>query len=135
VTGEPKGYRNNNPWNIRVNPNFSWVGQVGADADGFVIFDSAENGMRAAHKLLRNYQRLHNIRTVAGIINRASPPSENNTDAYILAVSHRTGYATNVTLDLENNAVRAKLLHAIFIHENGYPKFAEGEIFNAGALV
>lgn len=49
--GDPNAlnYRNNNPGNLRSpNGNSSfWQGQTGVDGQGFAIFDSFANGMRA----------------------------------------------------------------------------------------
>jgi hypothetical protein len=48
-----RSYRNNNPGNIRGS-GVQWQGEVGRDAQGFVIFDTYENGRRALMILLRN---------------------------------------------------------------------------------
>lgn len=51
--GTPLSVRANNPGAIRFDPRNKWQGQVG-NANGFVVFDSPENGQRAHEKLITN---------------------------------------------------------------------------------
>ena len=51
----PRGYRNNNPLNIR-NSNEKWAGEIRPSQDpAFKQFKSMGYGFRAALKLIRNY--------------------------------------------------------------------------------
>src|SRR5262245_28843201 len=55
---QPRGIRNNNPGNIRLNKNNDWTGKVPADknTDGsFEQFTDYKYGVRALIILLRNY--------------------------------------------------------------------------------
>jgi hypothetical protein len=79
-------FRNNNPGNIRNNPNFKWVGQIGIDYRGFVIFDTLENGTRALMRLLNTYVNTSRD-TIGEIIYSYCPPTECNTELYIQQVS------------------------------------------------
>lgn len=74
--------RNNNPLNIRYNPNNDWVGQVG-QSGGFAEFDTPVNGFRAAAKLIQTYREQYGLNSIDAIVNRWAPPSENHTEAYI----------------------------------------------------
>ena len=42
--------------------------------------------------MLRSYYNTHNLKTIQAIIKRWAPPSENDTDAYISAVSRLTAF-------------------------------------------
>lgn len=80
----PRGYRNNNPLNIRYNKNNNWQGKIQANTDGaFEQFLTMPYGYRAALYLLRKYIKDYGCNNVGAIINKWAPPSENNTQAYI----------------------------------------------------
>lgn len=90
----------NNPLNIRYNPANNWVGQTG-EYKGFCVFKSESYGIRAAYKLLFNcIKNGHN--TLADIIERWAPPTENDTKKYLRFVcedviidpSEPLGYST-----------------------------------------
>lgn len=82
---ETRGFRNNNPGNLRY--GVPWVGVVGQDADGYAIFDKLEHGIRAMGvDLLTKIGR--GVNTLAAIITVYAPPSDNNPTAeYIDRVS------------------------------------------------
>ena len=80
----PRGLRNNNPLNIRWTPGTRpWQGQKSHDGR-FAIFETMEDGYRAAFRVLDSYNKKHNIYSVREIIYRWAPPQDhNNTRAYI----------------------------------------------------
>ena len=87
-----RGIRNNNPLNIRRVAGTTWKGQRAEQTDReFVQFDSLEWGIRAAFCLLRTYERKYHLNSIAGIIMRWAPPSENQTGQYIRNVCRWTG--------------------------------------------
>lgn len=114
---DPKGIRNNNPGNIRDSDD-DWQGKVGVDDDGFVIFDTPDNGSRALSKVLDTYQSKHGLNTVSGIIGRWAPPTENDTGAYVKRVSDALGVGPDDELDLSGDR-KAALMREIIAHENG----------------
>lgn len=114
--------RLNNPLGIRKTPQ-EWLGEVESSDPDYEAFGSAEDGIRAGARLLRNYWRLHSLNTVRGIITRWAPPSENPTDAYIRNVSTWTGFAPDQRLDMESDEVIAELVAAIIRQENGFQPF------------
>lgn len=128
----PRGIRNNNPGNIRHGD--SWRGMAANQPDpAFVTFVAPEYGIRAMGKVLVNYERLHGLNTVAGIIDRWAPPTENNTHAYQLNVAERLGVGINDPIDVK--AKLPQLVPAIIQHENGLQPYMPATI-NAGlALV
>lgn len=104
----PLGIRNNNPGNIR------------ASATSFKKFETPEEGLTAAAKNLIAYKDKYGIDTVDGIINRWAPPSDNNnTSAYVAAVSQKLGVDPKQKLDVKNPQVLSQLVSAITQHENG----------------
>lgn len=103
--GTPLGIRSNNPGNLRPG---------GVEA----VYPTQQAGLDAEQAQLRRYGA-RGINTVSSIISTWAPPSENNTPAYITAVSRATGYNTNQQLDLNDPQVVARLSNAINAHENG----------------
>lgn len=91
----------NNPLNIRYNRRNDWNGQVG-EKNGFVIFDSNRNGIRAGFVLLHTYWTKRNCRTLWDIIHRFAPPSENDTLRYVDYIRERflLHYGTNFPYDM-----------------------------------
>jgi len=102
--------RNNNPGNIR------YAGQnsaVGADARGFAIFPNLATGIREANRQLDLYAS-RGVNTIADIVSKWAPRSENDTASYIAAVAKQLGKGAN---DQLTAADRQRLLQAIFNQE------------------
>lgn len=97
----------NNPGNIR------------APGGGFMSYPTPEAGMSAIDQNLRAYGAQHGINTLAGVISRWSPPTENPTQQLIAAAARRTGYAPDEPIDLGDPAVRDRLRTAIVTQEQG----------------
>ena len=92
-----RGLKNCNPGNIRRSRG-RYKGEVVPSRDpAFKQFESLAWGYRAIFVLLHTYRTRHGLRTIAEMIARWAPPSENRTDAYIRAVSDRTGPSTRAT--------------------------------------
>lgn len=108
------GLRNNNPGNIR--PGDDWQGMTG-EADGFVVFQDIDWGLRALATDITNKIR-KGYNTVTTLISRYAPPSENDTQAYINAVAGETGLDPNEPIDLSQEVLH-DLMRAIIDHENG----------------
>ena len=118
----PRGIRNNNPLNIRRTAD-NWQGLTPVQTDpAFFQFQSPEYGWRAAFRLLtRTYYCKYGLDTIRKIITRWAPPTENNTAAYISAVSRTTGLAPDATLGppTAHPARWMMLAAAMAIQENG----------------
>jgi len=88
-----RSYRNNNPGNLR------FAGQPGAssDPDGFAVFGSYSQGLQALKNQIsldvsrRSDVNGRPISTLSDLLSSWAPPSENDTTAYIAAVSATTG--------------------------------------------
>lgn len=124
LTNKPRGIRNNNPLNIRDNPNNKWDGLIGVDEKGFCKFVTPEHGYRAAAKTLMSYKR-RNIVTLRDIIYTWTPPNgmDNNGDAYtnptlkyLEGVSEKTGINAGEAVEEQ---FYPQLFAAMTIHENG----------------
>ena len=124
---KPLGVRNNNPGNLR------YVGQPNAhaDANGFAVFDTMQDGTNALKaQIALDGSRGQN--TISSLITHyegatnpndtgAGNPDHNNVAAYIAAVANQTGYGANQPLDMSNPNVQAALANAIAAHEGNGP--------------
>ena len=115
----PRGLRNNNPGNIE-DGSFARAQPGYKGSDGrFAIFATPEAGVNAQSNLLGSYGA-KGINTLSGIINRWAPAADNNnTQAYIGAVSKMTGLDPNQPLDMSDPNLRMKIASAIGKYENG----------------
>lgn len=126
-----KGYRNNNAGNIRYNSANDWMGQVGDDGAGFVVFSDPVYGYRALAKLLTNYYA-KGLQTIRQIINRYAPPVENNTGAYVDSVAAYLGRNPDEVLFLDRDLL--PLMQAISKHENGRIAYSDELVAQGIAL-
>lgn len=110
----PRGIRNNNPGNIVYGGFAKSMGATGSDGR-FAVFQSMEDGIKAAIELLKGYVA-KGYDTVRKIISRWAPPGENNTGAYIDAVAKKLGISADMRLSGDQLGGVAQ---AIFQHENG----------------
>ena len=115
---QTRGERNNNPFNLEHGP--AWLGLCATQTDlPYLQFMTPEQGITAGFKSLHNQPRLHNLKTVYGIITRYAPPSENDTAAYINAICTALGVGEDDVLNLNDNDTLFKFGKAVIIHENG----------------
>lgn len=112
----PRGIRNNNPGNIEYGAFAKSMGATGSDGR-FAIFPSMEAGQKAMQSLLsgRGYVGGSND-TIAKVIAKYAPSSENNTQAYIASVAKRLGIDPNQKLTSANIPA---LSNAMALHEVG----------------
>jgi hypothetical protein len=131
----PRGIRNNNPGNIEYKPKTKWQGLANPPTDGrFCIFTSPTYGIRALARVLITYQDKSNIRTISGVIKRWAPDHENNTVAYINAVSKACGVGPDDQIDLQTFDHLKPLVEAIIRHENGQCPYSDAQITKALVL-
>ncbi|MBD9463934.1 structural protein [Pseudomonas sp. Pdm06] len=123
----PRGIRNYNPGNIRHAHRIRWQGMSTAQTDSqYVQYINPRWGIRAIARVLITYQDKHRaadgspIDTVREIIERWAPPSENNTDAYIISVARALGLDPDVaSVDVYDFDIMRALVTVIIRHENG----------------
>ena len=117
----PRGIRNCNPGNIRRN-NDKWQGLRAVQSDpAFFQFQSMPWGYRALMRTLQNYRRVHGLQTVAEMIGRWAPQSENNTAGYVSAVCRDLQVPSGYVPDVDDRATMTALAAAISRVENGQP--------------
>jgi hypothetical protein len=130
----PRGIRNNNPGNIEQNASNNWRGKVppSQNTDGrFEQFERMVFGVRAMIKLLRDsYIKRSEFDTIELIVTKYAPSFENDTRAYINAVSRDTGFARNQRLGTDKATIR-KLVQAMAKHETGWARAVSDEMFDA----
>lgn len=115
----PRGLRNNNPGNIRIGVD-QWVGEIRPSKDKeFCWFIDMKHGYRALIKLLQNYRRMYGCQTIDNMISRWAPPSENNTNAYIIDVCKQLQMPSSYVIDINDRDTMCALAAAISRHENG----------------
>lgn len=118
-----RGYRNNNPLNIRISSN-NWKGEIRPSTDGsFCQFVSMAYGFRAAMVCIRTYIRKYNLKTIQEIINRWAPWEDgNNPNRYAQRVINtwpETFTNKDFVIDYTNAEHMTKLVYAMAIVENG----------------
>ena len=112
-----RGYRNNNPGNIRFISGNPFNGQISNDG-GYGVYDTPQNGTRALGHQLMNYAN-RGLDTVQGIIQTWAPAADsNNVPAYVSTVSSELSLDPNQPINV--NARLPDLAQAIARHENGY---------------
>lgn len=95
LSSYPPGIRHNNPGNIRPDGT-SWQGAAGTD-NNFVVFKDLSWGIRAMGTDLTNKIN-EGYDTIAKLITRYAPPSENDTASYISKVVKYTGIPADQAL-------------------------------------
>lgn len=121
VKALPRGLRNCNPGNIRINST-KYQGEVFPSADkAFKTFSSMAYGYRAMFVLIHTYQRKYGINTIERIIERYAPAVENHTRAYIDAVVAASGTPATSRITTTNRDVMVPIVAAMSKVENGIP--------------
>lgn len=113
----PRGIRNNNPGNL------NFAGQAGASKEGgpggrFAKFGTMKEGVAALVRQIGLYVS-RGKNSIRKILEVYAPSSENNTDAYIAAVSKALGIGPDDPLDINSANQVMGLVKAITDHENG----------------
>lgn len=116
----PRGLRNNNPGNIRIN-NDLFQGEIRPSKDkSFKQFDSMAYGYRAIFKILRNYLCIYKLDTIRKMVGRWAPPGDNNhTEAYIKAVSDYAGIPADDPINVNDREQMIRIVAGMSKVENG----------------
>lgn len=113
-----RGLRNNNPGNIRRNSDVFQGEKTSSDRE-FKQFKSMAYGYRAIFKILSNYYRNYKLDTIRKMIGRWAPENENNTDAYIKAVSDYAGIPADDPININDREQMIRIVAAMSRIENG----------------
>jgi hypothetical protein len=119
----PRGYRNNNPGNIRHNGGTPYLGEIPrteATDENFKQFRNIVYGYRAIFVILNTYRVKYGLTTLRDWISRWAPPSDGNyTAGYITTVCKRAGIGADQPVDTENEKLMTAIVAAISFVENG----------------
>lgn len=114
-----RGYRNNNPCNIRISTDV-FQGEVRPSGDkAFKQFETMAYGYRAAFRILRTYINNYKCDTIRKIISRWAPSNENHTENYIKVVSERSGIPEDDIIYPDNREMMIRIVAAMSYVENG----------------
>lgn len=114
----PRGLRNNNPGNIRKNSDVFQGEKTSSDKE-FKQFKSMAYGYREIFKILSNYYRNYKLDTIRKMISRWAPENENNTDAYIKAVSDYAGIPADDPINVNDREQMIRIVAGMSKVENG----------------
>ena len=114
-----RGYRNNNPGNIRLD-GVHWKGEKEPSTDKeFKQFETMAYGYRAAFRVIRTYINNYKCDTIRKIISRFAPSNENHTENYIRVVSERSGIPADDIVYPDNREMMVRIVAAMSYVENG----------------
>lgn len=122
-----RGYRNNNPLNIRRSPEI-WKGKVyfGNNDPEFEQFESMEYGYRAALITMRTYIKKYGLNTVCAIINRWAPAEDgNDPEGYTQRVCKATGLSPDTIVGYNDTDTLTKMAYGMSIVENDANKYKD----------
>lgn len=115
----PRGLRNNNPGNIRINDDL-FQGEIRPSKDkSFKQFTTMAYGYRAMFKILSNYFKNYKLDTIRKMITRWAPQKENHTEAYIKAVSDYAGIPADDPINVNDREQMIRIVSGMSRVENG----------------
>lgn len=123
-----RNWRNNNPGNIEFGPFAQAAGAVGSDGR-FAVFPSYEQGRAAKEQLIFSSPSYRDL-TLEQAISRYAPPSENNTSAYLNAVTR----AANVSKDTRMGQMAPATRQAVLDAMQKVEGFQVGRTLNAQGI-
>ena len=115
----PRGLRNNNPGNIRINSDL-FQGEIRPSKDkSFKEFETMPYGYRAMFKILSSYYKNYKLDTIRKMITRWAPPKENHTEKYIKAVSDYAGIPADDPININDREQMIRIVAGMSKVENG----------------
>lgn len=116
----PRGIRNLNFGNLKTPAAGPWSGQTGVDPDGYAVFATPQDGLKAAQQNLQSYAK-QGINTLNGIVSTWAPKGDGPNDpvAYAHYLAGKLGVDPNAPLNLADPNVQKDVLGGIFSFENG----------------
>ncbi len=123
--------RNNNPLNIRYSANNNWNGKGADNGTGFENFESADHGLRAGLKLMRNHIA-NGDDTLNSLISRWAPAKDKNDPVqYAQFVSSKTGIPVDQKLDPNNPQQMQSIAKAMAQQEGYKANISDGQLNRA----
>lgn len=127
----PRGLRNNNPGNLRVNPANNWRGKLTGSAKkdkAFEEFVSMAYGYRALMVNAYTLITRDGYDTIESFIEAWAPPKENDTEAYIRAVCRKLGADRRSKINYQDREYMIALASAISEVENAPYKAVRSDV-------
>ena len=124
-TSLSRGYRNNNPLNIRKSLQ-TWKGKIyiGNTDPDFEQFENMAYGYRAALMTMRTHIKKYGLNTVYQIIKRWAPAEDgNNPEGYTQRVCNATGLTPNTVVGYNDADTLTKMAYGMSIVENDSNKY------------
>lgn len=119
IKQRPRGLRNNNPGNIRINDDL-FQGEIRPSRDkAFKQFETMAYGYRAVFRILSNYYRNYKLDTIRKMIGRWAPENENDTEAYVKAVSGYAGIPADDPINVNDREQMTRIVAGMSKVENG----------------
>lgn len=114
----PRGYRNNNPLNIRISNN-PWSGKVADNTDGlFEQFIDMAHGYRAGFKNIKTHIDRGN-NTLRKLISIWAPKEDNNNpESYANRVASAAGISVDDEINMNDPVLMQKIVAAMAKVEN-----------------
>ena len=115
----PRGLRNCNPGNIRINSDL-FQGEIRPSKDkSFKQFETMAYGYRSVFRILSNYRKNYGLDTIRKMIGRWAPENENDTDAYVKAVSDYAGIPDDGPININDREQMIRIVAGMSKVENG----------------
>ena len=115
----PRGLRNCNPGNIRINSDL-FQGEIRPSKDkSFKQFETMAYGYRSLFRILSNYRKNYGLDTIRKMIGRWAPENENDTDAYVKAVSDYAGIPADGPININDREQMIRIVAGMSKVENG----------------
>lgn len=115
----PRGLRNMNPGNIRNSSDVFQGERTPSQDRQFKQFKTMAYGYRAMFKILSNYYRNYQLKTIRQMIGRWAPQNENNTSAYVSLVSSYSGIPADDPVDITSKEQMIRIVAGMSKVENG----------------
>ncbi len=137
-TSLPRGYRNNNPGNIRISTT-NWKGKIprSENTDGsFEQFTTMAYGYRALLVCLNTYMTKHGLTTIRKMINRWAPQGDgnNNPSRYAQRVASMSGIGIDAEISPNDKDKLCRIAYAMATVENGYEPSSYNDIYQGWNL-
>jgi hypothetical protein len=130
-SNDTRGFRNNNPGNIKHGEPWNGLAERQDDKE-FCQFRALDYGIRAIYRLLLTYKNAYGAVNIHAIIHRYAPSSENHTRNYIKGVvkyvNDRVVHPINSQTDIHKRDVLDLTIMGIIYFENGFQPFNSGFI-------
>lgn len=115
IAGRPGtlAFKNRNPLNIKHLGKQKWIGEIGRDAQGHVIFSNINYGLRAAVMTLYSYETRHGIKDLNSLIERFC----GGNDDYVKFLSDNMGLKPDEKFSITKRM--PELVRLMSIYESG----------------